>query len=205
MNAFYPKSRLPALVARGAQSAPSRRDPRQSAPSGKAGRSPGCPIRDRYPKRTLADFPVTCPISGSPVDCLQCLVPALGSVDDVLGPAFQMKGLVLDEAIDGLLQADQGVEGAAFEAPPGQPGEEALEQARQEEAAKRLMTISGVGPVVATAITAILGDSRAFDSGRHLARARACTTLDRWQRTADRDHQSRRWLSGVCWSTEPGR
>jgi hypothetical protein len=45
-------------------------------------------------------------------------VPALGGVDDVLGPAFQMKGLVLDEAIDGLLQADHGAEGATFEAPP---------------------------------------------------------------------------------------
>jgi transposase len=31
------------------------------------------------------------------------------------------------------------------------------------------MTIPGVGPVVATAITATLGDGRAFASGRHLA------------------------------------
>jgi transposase len=43
------------------------------------------------------------------------------------------------------------------------------EQAQQDEAAKRLMTIPGVGPVVATAITATLGDGRAFASGRHLA------------------------------------
>ena len=43
------------------------------------------------------------------------------------------------------------------------------EQARHDEAAKRLMTIPGVGPVVATAITATLGDGRAFASGRHLA------------------------------------
>ena len=43
------------------------------------------------------------------------------------------------------------------------------EQAREDETAKRLMTIPGVGPVVATAITATLGDGRAFASGRHLA------------------------------------
>jgi transposase len=47
--------------------------------------------------------------------------------------------------------------------------EQLKEQARQDEAAKRLMTIPGVGPVVATAITATLGDGRAFASGRHLA------------------------------------
>jgi hypothetical protein len=150
-----------------------RPKPRRFATSGAARRSPGCPTCDRYP-RTLADFPVTCPISGSPVDCLQYLVAALGGVDGIVGPAFQMKGpgllvVALDEAIDGLLQADLGMEGAAFESPPGRPGEEALEQARQEEAAKRLMTIPGVAPVVATAITATLGDSRAFASGRPLA------------------------------------
>jgi transposase len=43
------------------------------------------------------------------------------------------------------------------------------EQAQQDEAVKRLMTIPGVGPVVATAITATLGDGHAFASGRHLA------------------------------------
>ena len=35
------------------------------------------------------------------------------------------------------------------------------EQARQDEVAKRLMTIPGVGPVVETAITATLGDGHA--------------------------------------------
>lgn len=43
------------------------------------------------------------------------------------------------------------------------------EQAKQDETARRLMTIPGVGPIVATAITATVGDARAFKSGRHLA------------------------------------
>jgi transposase len=43
------------------------------------------------------------------------------------------------------------------------------EQAKQDETARRLMTIPGVGPIVATAITATVDDARAFKSGRHLA------------------------------------
>ena len=43
------------------------------------------------------------------------------------------------------------------------------EQAKQDETARRLMTIPGVGPIVATAITATIGDARAFKSGRRLA------------------------------------
>lgn len=42
-------------------------------------------------------------------------------------------------------------------------------QAQQDETARRLMTIPGVGPIVATAITATVGDAQAFNSGRHLA------------------------------------
>ena len=47
------------------------------------------------------------------VDCLQRLMPALGGGDDVFGVGFPDEGagllvVVLDEAVDGLLQADQG-------------------------------------------------------------------------------------------------
>ena len=47
-------------------------------------------------------------------------MPALGGGDNVFGIRFPDEGcgplvVVLDEAIDGLLQADLGVEGAAFE------------------------------------------------------------------------------------------
>ena len=40
---------------------------------------------------------------------------------------------------------------------------------REDEACRRLMTLPGVGPVVATAIVAAVGDARQFRSGRELA------------------------------------
>jgi hypothetical protein len=50
------------------------------------------------------------------VNRLQRLMPTLGGGDDVLGSGFPGEGhgllvVVLDEAVDGLLQADQGREG----------------------------------------------------------------------------------------------
>jgi transposase len=42
-------------------------------------------------------------------------------------------------------------------------------QAQRDETAQRLMTIPGVGPIVATALVATIGDARTFSSGRHLA------------------------------------
>jgi transposase len=41
--------------------------------------------------------------------------------------------------------------------------------ARQQEAAKRLMPVEGVGPLTATAIVATVGDAKAFDHGRQFA------------------------------------
>ena len=43
------------------------------------------------------------------------------------------------------------------------------ELAREHPAARRLATIPGVGPVTATALAAVIGDSGRFRSGRHLA------------------------------------
>lgn len=43
------------------------------------------------------------------------------------------------------------------------------EQARRDETAQRLMSVPGVGPVVATALVATIGNARTFSSGRHLA------------------------------------
>jgi transposase len=42
-------------------------------------------------------------------------------------------------------------------------------QAQRDETAQRLMTIPGVGPIVATALVATIGDAHTFSSGRHLA------------------------------------
>ena len=41
--------------------------------------------------------------------------------------------------------------------------------AQQDEAARRLMTIPGIGPVNATALVAALGDGQAFARGRDMA------------------------------------
>jgi transposase len=41
--------------------------------------------------------------------------------------------------------------------------------ARQNEAACRLMAITGVGPIIALAMVATVGDARSFDSGRQFA------------------------------------
>jgi transposase len=43
------------------------------------------------------------------------------------------------------------------------------EQSRQNETVQRLMSVPGVGPIVATALVATIGDARTFRSGRHLA------------------------------------
>ena len=41
--------------------------------------------------------------------------------------------------------------------------------ARQDEAARLLATIPGIGPLNATALVAAIGDGRTFNSGRDLA------------------------------------
>lgn len=44
-----------------------------------------------------------------------------------------------------------------------------IEQAKQDDVCRRLMTIPGIGPIIATALMATLGDATDFTSGRHLA------------------------------------
>ncbi|MCW2239315.1 IS110 family RNA-guided transposase [Azospirillum canadense] len=43
------------------------------------------------------------------------------------------------------------------------------EQAKRDETCRRLLTIPGIGPIVATALVATIGDAQTFTSGRHLA------------------------------------
>jgi transposase len=43
------------------------------------------------------------------------------------------------------------------------------EQAQQNAVCRRLLTIPGIGPIIATALVATIGDPRLFRSGRHLA------------------------------------
>ncbi|WP_207462927.1 IS110 family transposase [Azospirillum sp. SYSU D00513] len=44
-----------------------------------------------------------------------------------------------------------------------------IEQAKRDETCRRLLTVPGIGPVVATALVATIGDAKTFTSGRHLA------------------------------------
>lgn len=44
-----------------------------------------------------------------------------------------------------------------------------MQLARQDEAAKRLMQLEGVGPITATAMVATVGEAKAFQSGRQFA------------------------------------
>jgi transposase len=43
------------------------------------------------------------------------------------------------------------------------------ERSRENKVCQRLMTVPGIGPITATALTATVGDATVFASGRHLA------------------------------------
>jgi transposase len=89
---------------------------------------------------------------------VQQLIIRLADPDDTCIPARARAVLLLQ--VDQLRDTERRI---------AELDDQVKEQAQQDEAVKRLMTIPGVGPVVATAITATLGDGRAFASGRHLA------------------------------------
>jgi transposase len=89
---------------------------------------------------------------------VQQLISRLADPDDIQLPARAR--IVLQVQADQLRDTEQRIAGL---------DSQLKEQARQDETARRLMTIPGVGPVVATAIMATVGDARAFASGRHLA------------------------------------
>ena len=44
-----------------------------------------------------------------------------------------------------------------------------VEQAKQNETCRRLLSVPGLGPIAATALVATIGDGKTFTSGRHLA------------------------------------
>ncbi len=68
-----------------------------------------------------------------------------------------------------------------------------VEAARGDAACARLAAVPGIGPVIATALVATVGDAKAFASGRHLAawaRPGAAPALERRQGAAARDQQA---------------
>ena len=61
------------------------------------------------------------------------MVPSSDGGDDFVGVCGPCEGLRFgvglgEEAVDGGLEVDDGAEDAAFQAAPGQPGEEALDR-----------------------------------------------------------------------------
>ena len=68
--------------------------------------------------------------------------------------------------------------------------------AQTEPAAKRLMQLRGVGPIIATAMLATVGDARQFANGRQMSASLGLTPRQhRQQTTAARNQQARRRLS----------
>ncbi len=68
---------------------------------------------------------------------------------------------------------------------------------RGNDVARRLMTILGIGPVGATALTASVTDPHQFRSGRQFAawlKTNATSEVERWQRAARAHHQDGRQI-----------
>ena len=87
-----------------------------------------------------------------------------------------------------------------------------LSLAKEDEVCRRLMTVQSIGPYIATAIAATVGDPRNFASGRHFAAWLGLTPKQHStgaKRKAWRNKQARRqlypsvthsWRSGDCGS-----
>jgi transposase len=82
--------------------------------------------------------------------------PAAGEPDPV---SPRMRRLVTDMR-DEWLELDRRIASS---------DDEFAASAREDEAARRLATVPGIGPVNATALVAAVGDASAFNSGRDLA------------------------------------
>jgi len=101
----------------------------------------------------LAEFGIIAPQGAANV---RDLIGRLADAEEV--PAIA-RG-VLQILIDQLRHSEERI--AEFDA-------QLAEQAGRDETVQRLMSVPGVGPIVATALVATIGDARTFRSGRHLA------------------------------------
>lgn len=89
---------------------------------------------------------------------LKDLVAVIADLDDLRLPALARELLVLQ--VEHLRQIE-----ARITALDGR----LVRQAREDEACKRLTEAPGIGPVIATAMVATVGDARLFSSGRSFA------------------------------------
>ena len=103
----------------------------------------------------LAEFGIIAPQGAGKVAQLTAVVADL---EDTRVPGLARS--VLQSLIDQLRDTEQRVEDLDARL---------AEQARENKVCQRLMTVPGIGPTTATALTATIGDATVFESGRHLA------------------------------------
>ena len=103
----------------------------------------------------LAEFGIVAPQGAGKVAQLTAVVADL---EDTRVPALARS--VLQGLVDQLRDTERRVEDLDARL---------AEQAREDKACQRLMTIPGIGPITATALAATVGDATVFESGRHLA------------------------------------
>ena len=76
---------------------------------------------------------------------------------------------------------------------------EIARRAREDEVARRLMTIPGIGPITATAIAALAPPAETFAKGRDFAAWLGLTPRPAARPAASRSSaRSRRWASARC-------
>jgi transposase len=103
----------------------------------------------------LAEFGIIAPQGAGKIAQLTAVVADL---DDTRVPALAR--IVLQSLVDQLRDTQRRVEDLDARL---------AEQARENKVCQRLMTVPGIGPITATALTATVGDATVFESGRHLA------------------------------------
>jgi transposase len=103
----------------------------------------------------LAEFGIVAPQGAGKIAQLTAVVADL---EDTRVPALARS--VLQSLIDQLRDTERRVE---------ELDARLAEQARENKVCQRLMTVPGIGPITATALTATVGDATVFESGRHLA------------------------------------
>ena len=103
----------------------------------------------------LAEFGIIAPQGAGKVPQLTAVVADL---EDTRVPALARS--ILQSLVDQLRDTERRVE---------ELDARLAEQAQADEVCQRLMTVPGIGPITATALTAMVGDATVFESGRHLA------------------------------------
>ncbi|MGF7209757.1 transposase [Skermanella aerolata] len=103
----------------------------------------------------LAEFGIIAPQGAGKVTQLTAVVADL---EDSRVPALARS--VLQSLVDQLRDTERRVEDLDARL---------AEQAQADKVCQQLMTVPGIGPITATALTATVGDATVFESGRHLA------------------------------------